>query len=165
MFSWGKQKQQHCSKIPCWIVFWKSNSKQLPQSGSQHISWQFVGFGHTDMIIQLGGPGWNFSYCYPNKTLLFQKSEDCTNCSLRAWMKTMLGTWAFFQVLSTVFFSQRGHRSISNRAPGCKTIPRLPAQLLNHLSSVVHWYLSQDALKWKPHKIELSSSFFKTRTD
>lgn len=99
------------------------------------------------MIIQLGGLGWNFSYCYPNKTLLFQKSEDCTNCSLRAWMKTMLETGAFFRVLSAVFFSQRGNRSISNRAPGCKTIPRLPAQLLNHLSSVFHWYLSQDALK------------------
>lgn len=117
MFSWGKQKQQHCSKIPHWIVFWKSNSKQLPQSSLQHISWQFVVFGHIDMIIQLGGLGWNFSYCYPNKTLLFQKSEDCTNCSLRAWMKSTLGTWAFFWVLSTVFFSQRGHRSISNRAP------------------------------------------------
>lgn len=76
MFSWGKWKQKCHSKILCQIVFWKSDGKQFSPSGSQHTSWWFVFLGHTHMIIQLGGLGWNLSYCYPNKTLLIQKSAD-----------------------------------------------------------------------------------------
>jgi hypothetical protein len=88
------------------MSLWTSNHKQFSYLGSQHISWPFV-FLDTHMVMHLGGLVWNSSYCCPNKTLLFQKSENSVLTVLSKSEWGYAGNLNLSWVLSSALFSLR----------------------------------------------------------
>lgn len=158
------------AKFPVKLFSEDETVNSFPCSDSQHISWQCGVFGHThDYSARWSRLEFQLLLSKHN-TPFPEISRLCTNCSFRAWMRlcwepepshksSLLPFILFF------FLFQRGKRSFSHRASDCKTILCLSAlQLLNHFPSVLHWCLSQDALKWKLYKTRVFPSFFKTGT-